>query len=174
MTLSTTVSTPWTEPCALHPLHIVQIMEWSPWAELRRRPHIRLQFVTLPAATGGGAYRRQGRHAGILIDRRLNQAERRVVLAHELIHDEQPSSTRCEGMPGAWDPVVARDEHRVDVEVARRLVPLEQLDRSARTAEDLGHYLTARDVAEAWSVTVPIATIALELLHDERRARRAS
>lgn len=146
---------------------------WNPWAELRRRPHVTFSLASeLPAGTGGGVYERRGRRSVILIDRALGRRERRVVLAHELIHDERSSTCRCEGMPGSWDPVIARDEARIDAEVAARLVPMHELERAARTAEDLGHVLSEADVAEGWDVTEAIARMAMEQLAEARWSRR--
>ncbi len=45
-------------------------------------------------------------------------------MAHELVHDERGGGVTAAGMPREWGPVVAREERRVDAEVARRLLPV--------------------------------------------------
>ena len=56
-------------------------------------------------------------------------------------------------MPASWAPVVVRDEAAVDDEVARRLVPLDELMKFCEVAVLLGLGVTAFDVAE--NVDVP-------------------
>ena len=64
------------------------------------------------------------------------------------------------GMPDSWRAVVARDERQVDAEVARRLVP----------PDELAAWLTATEgpvgpleVADEWDVPIAVAVVALEL-----------
>ena len=68
----------------------------------------------------------------------------------------------CEpGQPATWDAVVARDEAAVDDEVARRLVPPDELAPWVAARVEMGDAVMAWEIAEEW--TVP-----------ERVARRAS
>lgn len=88
---------------------------WHPWRALRQRPDVTMEITDLPPGVlGVTAYRSRT----IFIARDLLQAERRAVLTHELIHLERgPCCPLHEG----------RDEAAVEVETARRLVPLDAL-----------------------------------------------
>jgi hypothetical protein len=102
--------------------------------------------------------------AAILLDRRLSQTERRCALAHELVHDERGGGVATAGMPESWRPVAAREESIVDNEVARRLVPLDQLRLAVDDLAELGMGSTALDVALAFDVTPAVAERALRML----------
>lgn len=83
------------------------------------------------------------------------------MLAHELVHDERGGGCDAPGMPTTWDAVVARDEHVVEREVARWLIPFEELlafiDR--RCGAELG--VTVWEVAEEFDVPDYVAERAL-------------
>ena len=84
-----------------------------PWRILRGKPHLTLAIEDLGD---------EGPHARIVgctitLTRGLSQVERRCAVMHELIHDER-------GIPTGPDP---GEELAVEREVARRLIPLEQL-----------------------------------------------
>jgi hypothetical protein len=137
---------------------------WSPWRELRDRPHIEFTLGRLPHSTGGAVYWPERGWTAILLDRRLNQTERRCALAHELVHDERGGGVPISGMPDTWRPVAAREEGIVDNEVARRLVPLDQLRLAVDDLADLGMGASPLDVALAFDVTPEVAERALRLL----------
>lgn len=139
--------------------------EWHPWRELRRRDHLVLGFAVLPDELGGSVYWPRGGRAAVIIDPRLPQRERRAALAHELVHDERGGGCDADCMPPAWDAVVAREEGRVAAEVARRLVPDDELRAFLRrlTESELGG-ATARDIADHFDVPEEVASTAARLL----------
>lgn len=131
---------------------------YNPWRRLRDRPDIELRWGRLPDCYGGAAaVVEQGRRY-IVLDPRLNRVERRAAIEHELIHHERGVPS-----PNAPELLVAKDEHAVRVEVARRLVPLETLRRFAETRSTVGP-VTASDVAEHFDVPEHVARLACELV----------
>lgn len=135
---------------------------WNPWRALRAREHITLDFETLPASTGGAfiATWPDG-DVNIVLDPQLDRRERAAALAHELVHEERGGGCTSVGMPPGWAAVVRRDERQVEAEVARRLVPGDELrafvDRM--TLSELGG-ATARDIAEHFDVPEEVAVLA--------------
>lgn len=85
--------------------------------------------------------------------------DRNALLAHALVHDE-----RFLFEPGTPAAVVQHEEHQVLREVARRLVPLDQLNDYVTTKEDLEEPVTATDVAHVFEVPEHVARRALHLL----------
>lgn len=126
---------------------------WNPWRALRDREAIRFARLDLPDGVDG-AHATKGERRAIVIDRALLRSERNAVLAHELIHDE-----RGHLPPGASDLEVLREERRVDAEVARRLVPLDELRELVRQRVELGEQVTAADIAEHFDVPEWVARI---------------
>jgi hypothetical protein len=139
----------------------VRSVAWHPWAELRRREHLVFALEELPAATGGALYAQRGGRAAIVIDPALGRRQRKAALAHELIHDEWGGGCEYKGMLPTWHPVVSRDENRVHDEVARRLVPLDELKAFCRRHSDLGEAVEAWEVAEHFDVPDAVAARAL-------------
>jgi hypothetical protein len=136
---------------------------WNPWKALRERRHLVFARALLPAATGGAVYARRQHRAAIVIDPRLDRRARNAALAHELVHDERGGGCEYEGMLPTWHPVVSRDENRVQDEVARRLVPLQELqDLVGRRADLEG--LVLWEIAEHFDVPEAVAARAVGLL----------
>jgi hypothetical protein len=132
---------------------------WHPWRALRERPHIIFAREPLPAACGGAVIAWAAESTLIVVDDALGLDERRVALAHELVHDERGS------MPAGADAVmIAREERRVEDEVARRLAPVEDLALLAFEADAAGAGWTAADVAERLGVTPEVVERAVRLL----------
>jgi hypothetical protein len=106
----------------------------NPWRALRARPHILFRRAALPDGVDGwispGA---DGEPTVILVSDQLGYAERRAVLAHELVHDERGGGAGYAGQPPTWDAVVARDERAVDRAVAQWLVPADELAEFVRS-----------------------------------------
>ena len=128
---------------------------WNPWRALRDQPEISFWFA--PLAGERGLWERVLGHDTILIDETLGRRERRCVLAHELIHAE-----RGIGHLLASDATMEKEEELVRREVARRLVPPDELrdflDR--RLALDP---ITAADIADEFDVDEDVAALALRL-----------
>lgn len=146
---------------------------WSPWGAVGQLDHVEVVRAILPDQVGG-VCARLGDRVVIVLDQRLSQAERRVTLAHELVHLERDSIDCCfwAQADGKWTGLRIREEMAVNREVARRLVPMDQL-RPVVTAEvGLGHQVTARLIAERFNVTDRVAHLALEafILRTKRRA----
>lgn len=138
-------------------------MAWNPWRELRRRPHIRFCLGPLPDGVDAVYARRAGR-AAIVVGDHLCRQERAAALAHELVHDELGDRLAFDGMPPSWDAVVAREEARIDREVARRTVDLAELATYVDARASVGEPVLPRDVAEWFDVAEWVAERALELL----------
>ena len=135
---------------------------WNPWAHLRA--HRRVALTMRPLPTGTSAYV-DFDDGHIYIDTSLLQRERNDALAHELTHLER-------GRP------VARfedaEERAVNEEVARRLIPLDELVQALRwsrnpteLAEDLN--CTESTVLTRLARLTPdeARSIRSELGHDE-------
>lgn len=136
---------------------------WNPWRSLRDRTHLEFGLVSLPGPLGGGYYEPQPEGwAALLIDERLTRVDRRAVLAHELVHDERGGGCTSEDMPASWDAVVTRDESAVDREVARRLVPADELRAFAEQHEPDG--VAVWEVAAEFDVPDHVAERACRLL----------
>lgn len=139
-------------------------MGWSPWRALREREHIDLVWKDLPRGVLG-AWVPRGRRATIVLGVRLGRRSRRCVLAHELVHDERGIVTTA--LPHL---LRAKEERAVDVEVARRLVPVDELRALVARAVDLGDGVGVLEVADAFDVDEPVARLALQLLAADRAA----
>jgi len=139
--------------------------QWNPWRALREREHIEFTLKPLPAVTGGAVCWPQEGWTAIIIDRGLDRRHRNAALAHELVHDEHGGACPTAGMPPEYEVVAHRHEHRVRREVARRLVPLEDLAAliESHALNDLPAF-TAIDVAEIFDVPVAVADEAIRLL----------
>lgn len=126
-------------------------MGWNPWRELRNRPEITFGRCPLPGPISGVYATKKG-FAVILIEETLTRRDRNAVLAHELIHAERGGSIDARWMPGTWTAVIAREEILVDREVARRLVPLDELAGFVQRHADTNGCVVAADVAEEFDV----------------------
>lgn len=137
---------------------------WNPWRDLRRREWIQLTFDDLADETGGGLHARRGERVVIVLSPRLTPEERRVVLAHELVHDERGAPVTAPDAPAAWAPITRREEFRVHRIVAGRLVPVDELRGVVDRHVELEGFITAEQVADEFGVTVDVAAEALRLL----------
>jgi len=93
----------------------------------------------------------------ITLDARLDQIDRRAVLAHELVHDERDILFSAEAPPA----LVAKEEALVEAETCRRLVPQRALNELVRRRVLDGGAVTWREVAEWFDVPRDIAERAL-------------
>lgn len=123
-----------------------------PWRELRdQHPDWTVCWETLPDGFAGLTdYDRKE----VVLDRRQLQCQRRVTLAHEIVHIRA-------GHDGHCDPKV---EASIERQIARELIPLDTLLRAAvwaRTLRELS--------AELW-VDDAIAAVRIQNLHPAERA----
>jgi hypothetical protein len=142
-------------------------VSWNPWRAAEQRPEVLVYFEELPAWTGGGMVTYIEGHAVIGIDPRLTPGEQRAVLTHELVHaerDQHHGCTRNPLMPAPWHGVVVREERTVNREVARRLVPPDDLWEFCRGMADIHLGVGPAEVAEQFDVPEWVAVIALEQL----------
>lgn len=146
---------------------------WSPWRALKHMPNVTMALAELPNETGGAVLAIRGKSAVIVLDKRLTQAERKAALAHELLHLERGSTSRCRNIRGALSVEVVREENRIQREVALRLVPLAELGPVVDRIAGLGHGVTALEVAEEFDVPPVVASQAMTELA-KVRARRMS
>lgn len=116
---------------------------------LRARPHLQLRWADLPTGVRG-LFVSDGT---IVLDVALNREQRNATLLHELIHAER-------GVTGN----ARTDERGVDDEVARRLVPLDELAALKEIAELNELTVDVWMVAERWDVPVAVAERAMRLL----------
>jgi Zn-dependent peptidase ImmA (M78 family) len=125
---------------------------WHPWRTLRETfPHWEVRWVDMPAG-----YDASTDHDEKLIwmDRRLNQAERRWTVTHEMIHIERGHDGTCND----------KIECSVDREAARRLIPIEALVMAALWSR------TLREMAcELWVPAHAVVT-RMDSLHPAERA----
>jgi len=129
---------------------------WNPWLALRQRPAT--EFAFAPLGGPAGCWERDAEGDLILVEAGLGRRERRVALAHELVHAE-----RGVGHPEASGATMALEEERVRREVARRLVPPAELRRFVAARAGVGP-VDVHDVAEEFDVTAEVAELACRLL----------
>ncbi len=128
---------------------------WCPWAAAEA-DGVLVRAHPVADLLGGALCSWRGQRAIVVLSPRLSSVERRVALAHELVHLERGGGIDLPGMPPGWAAVVAREEAAVDDEVARRLVP-----RGALRA--LGPDIGLTEAAELLAVTAELIERALRL-----------
>lgn len=126
---------------------------WNPWQSLREREHIAFAVNEAAAECGGGVYWPRAGRAAIILDPALTRVERNAALAHELIHED---------LPGA-------SEDKVEDEVARRLVPSNELAAMKAIAELNDLPVEVWTVAEKFDVPDAVAERAMRLYLEEHR-----
>lgn len=132
--------------------------EYNPWRALRLRDDIELRWARLPDSFGGGAAVERDGQLFVVLDSRLDRTERRSILEHELCHVRR-------GLLPRWapDPILQKDEHAVRRETARRLVPLDELQRFVAQRGSVDEPVTASCVATHFDVTMEVAMDACRL-----------
>jgi hypothetical protein len=113
------------------------------------------------ALVGGGFLFRKGKELHAVIDPTLHPAQQRAVLTHELVHARRRPCPDRAGAHPCWNAVIRREEARVDVEVARQLVPTKRLRSLLITSAAAGEPVSAHTVAEVFDVPLPVAEVAL-------------
>ncbi|WP_136611805.1 ImmA/IrrE family metallo-endopeptidase [Sinomonas albida] len=127
---------------------------FSPWGALRELTHVTLHFILMP----DGAPGRTDGQARIWLDKRLQQAERRCALTHELVHLEH-GHTRCQA---------PRIERLVREETARRLIRIEDLCEAYRWTQH------PAELAEELWVTADVVQDRLTALTEDEQTRLAA
>lgn len=126
----------------------------NPWGALRDQEGLTLVFAAMDDA---GRY--YHRHKAIAIAKDLSQAERRSVLAHELVHAERGDVTCCSD----WH--AGKQERRVERTAARWLINLDELVDALLWGDD------ERELAEVLWVDVDMVRARLAgLTKQEKQA----
>jgi Zn-dependent peptidase ImmA (M78 family) len=131
---------------------------YSPWQAVGEHPHIEVVVTRLPAGRGWWLPDVQG----IALDDRLDQAERRSVLEHELQH-ALAGDTCCRDVGPDGRRLHSRQERRADQRAAARLISLDAL------ADALVWCLGPDEVAEHLHVDERTVRARLRHLTDEER-----
>jgi len=134
---------------------------WDPWRALRERRSTVLVWQPMVGSGGLAEVHADGVEV-IVLDPRLDRRDRRAVLAHELVHLER--SLLPAGTPNA---VIAREEHQVRCETARRLVPPVDLRVFVAARAEVGP-VTPELVADEFDVPRAVAAQALDALRRQR------
>lgn len=137
---------------------------WNPWETLKQRRHLTFERRVLPPGMSAAFLPLTDLLGAIVIDQGLHRIERCEALAHELVHEERGGGACRRGVPPMLEVLASRDEAQVDDEVARRLIPLDELEAfCVRHAEVYGG-VSAQDVAGEFERTPELAQRALDLL----------
>jgi hypothetical protein len=148
----------------LGPVHEQVVRDFDPWQAVDEHADLSVLFHPVAGLMGGGFHARAGAGAVIVLDPDLDGPLRRTVLTHELVHHERGGGPgRC-GAPATLDLLVERDERAVDAEVARRLVPPDQLDRLVAELVAGGGGASVDEVAAHFAVPDEVADRALRQL----------
>lgn len=125
-------------------------MGYSPWRDLAERQELTSTSASLPA---GSAWYFPD-ELGIVLDRRLQQSQRRSALAHELAHvDLGHVQTAGDGPTGSR--AARRCERQADQLAAERLITVDQLVEALLWSQD------ERELAEM--LWVDVATVRARL-----------
>ena len=138
--------------------------DFDPWQAVDEHADLSVRFHPVAGLMGGGFHARAGDHAVIVLDPELDGPLRRAVLTHELVHHERGGGPARPGAPATLDLLVERDERAVHAEVARRLVPPDQLDRLVAELVAGGGGASVHEVAAHFSVPDDVADCALRQL----------
>ena len=125
-------------------------MTWHhPWRELAAHAHVTI--TATPGERSRTTWNRDGT-VTVSIDTAASQRTRRSIAAHELVHVERGIPTSHGGV------LAAREEWRVDVEAARRLIPIDRLADVAAWTTDL--YEAAEELwVHPHTLSVRLATL---------------
>lgn len=155
-----------------YPLSRFALVGWRPWRPDETMLHEHVEFVSMPVAGLRALYVCDGTTWRILVEKSLPAVDRLAAIAHELVHHERHGGCHRADMPSAWQPVVQREEARVDRIAARRLVPLDALADFVDGMLAIDLPVTSADVAEHFDVPGDVAGRLLEDLarsHDPAR-----
>ena len=97
-----------------------------------------------------------------MLDPDLDDDLARVVLTHELVHHERGGGVDQRGRPPALATVAQREEAAVEREVARRLVPVDELAELVHEVVANGGGVGAGEVSAYFAVPPDVAALALQ------------
>jgi hypothetical protein len=137
---------------------------FDPWLAVDEHPDLSVLFDPVAGLMGGGFHVRADERAVIVLDPGLDATMRRAVLTHELVHHERGGGPGRPDAPATLDLLVERDERAVDAEVARRLVPVDELDRVVAELVAGCGGASVTDVATHFAVPTSVAHTALAQL----------
>lgn len=137
---------------------------FDPWQAADEHADLHVAFHPVAGLMGGGFHARNGAQAVIVLDPELDGPHRRAVLTHELVHHERGGGPARVGTPVTLALLVARDERAVDDEVARRLVPVDELASVVEELVGANGGATDRDVAGHFGVPLDVARRAMHQL----------
>jgi hypothetical protein len=137
---------------------------FDPWRSIDAHQDLLVTFDPVARLMGGGFQVADGPRSYIVVDPDLDEAARRAVLTHELIHHERGGGPARSEWSSGRDGLVSRDERQVEAEVARRLVPDDELVAliHERLAVDEG--VDRAEVAVQFCVPLDVAELALRQL----------
>jgi hypothetical protein len=145
---------------------------FDPWRSIEDHPDLQVTFHPVARLMGGGFQVAWAERSFIVLDPDLDEPLRRVVLTHELIHHERGGGPH--GSPSAnrlLQVLTARDEHSVEAEVARRLIPAGALVAFVREQVAGGDGVRALEVSAHFGVPLDVAECALRQLVARTPAR---
>ncbi len=145
------------------------VERWNPWRALKALTRVTLEWELLPAGVRGLYCPEPDGTATIVLDARLGRVQRNATLAHEVVHAER-GIVDLDGCPSTMAVLDWREEVRVDDEVARRLVPLEDLAAVVDSLVDMGLGVEPWQIANTFDVPDRVAERAMVLLQRERAA----
>lgn len=131
---------------------------YSPWRHLRALPHLDITWTDDDTLLAGADARYFHTIRRIVMDKRLTQAERRSVLAHELGHALRGD------LPCGDEALDLRQESVVEQWAARKLIELPALADALKWSDD------PDEVADVLWVTRELLEVRLRHLHPAERA----
>jgi hypothetical protein len=134
---------------------------FDPWRAAEHHDDLIVVLHPVAALMGGGLHTRRGGVGVIVVDPALGGPDRRAVLTHELVHHERGDVDRA-GVPPTWQAMVDREERAVDREVARRLVPPDELAALVAERAGLDAGIGPAEVVDHFDVPPWVAVLALE------------
>jgi len=137
---------------------------FDPWRSIDAHRDLLVTFDPVARLMGGGFQVVDGDQSYIVVDPDLDEANRRAVLTHELIHHERGGGPAPRQSSTAGDRLISLDERQVEAEVARRLVPGHELKALIRERLAIDEGVDAAEVAEQFCVPLDVAELAVRQL----------
>lgn len=125
------------------------VVGWNPWAALKQRRHLRLEYRAMHPSAGRIVDHGNGQRT-ITLRSTLSQVERSCTLSHELIHDEYDLIWP----PDCPEGLRAKGEHLVERISDERLLPITDLQE---WVDRRGGVIHRWEVAQEFGVTEAVA-----------------